>query len=379
MRSRSKRQNLTRCQVSCSKSFRTIFGSELLKSARSGTSGKKYQRSPIEIVCQNSLRELFVSNSYIWWSLPAPCSLFLGRSASHWRQKLQCTVLWSWATMAGVEIEWQARSGILSIWSLHPHMENWKGKMDSILSFSHRRWAYKNYARLPAYSSVGRLSSENCESGSFKRGRCRWGRSKIPHFLGKLQQSAPAQRTNWGKWRKKRKTKKAKRIKKEAKKSKEEQRSKEKGNPSKLIYANPFTNLPSETPGQLQDAKPQDPKFLEKSSNITPRAPTPNSLKRTQAMQNLGSISWVVFVVKCRFPFSWIGVSQTERLLDGVLPSYGFHFHCIFFSVFFSVNSSLSMIVLCELCGKSSEMDWQVEIWPALEIMSLQTMWKPCS
>ena len=35
-------------------------------------------------------------------------------------------------------------------------------------------------------------------------------------------------------------------------------------------------------PASYRDPKPRNPKLLEKNSKITPRAPTPNSLKKTQ-------------------------------------------------------------------------------------------------
>ena len=93
-RSRSKRQNLTRCQVSCAKSLRTIFASELLRFDRYGWSCEKYQRIPIEIVYLNLSHKLFVSNSYSCFSLTAPCSFCQGL-ALHTLPKHSTAVPWS--------------------------------------------------------------------------------------------------------------------------------------------------------------------------------------------------------------------------------------------------------------------------------------------
>ena len=77
-------------------------------------------------------------------------------------------------------------------------------------------------------------------SGSSQRGRCRRGRSEIPHFSSKLQLFAPCSRI------------KRKKAKKRAKKGDSRQKkgdsrkSEEKGEiPSSPIYTNPLKNLPN--------------------------------------------------------------------------------------------------------------------------------------
>ena len=56
-------------------------------------------------------------------------------------------------------------------------------------------------------------------------------------------------------------------------------------NRGSLISA-PLALRVAKRPASYRDSKPRTPKFLEKNQKITPRAPTPNSLKNTQESRN---------------------------------------------------------------------------------------------
>ena len=77
------------------------------------------------------------------------------------------------------------------------------------------------------------------ESGSFARGRCRRGRSEIPHFCSNLQ-SFPLSSRRIPEKRRRTKRSEEKREKKRRKTKKDEE------NSSDPIYTNPIKNLPKE-------------------------------------------------------------------------------------------------------------------------------------
>ena len=87
-------------------------------------------------------------------------------------------------------------------------------------------------------------SDMNQNSGSSERGRCRRGRSEIPHFPSKLQSFAivPGE------------TKKSEENRRKAKKNEEKRKSEENRkkweNSSDPIYTNPIKNLPKNEPFQ---------------------------------------------------------------------------------------------------------------------------------
>ena len=116
------------------------------------------------------------------------------------------------------------RAGCRKLYSLGRWIRGMLRRHASVLSFVlvsfHQAWCGSDDAFWRAQR----------EPGSFKRGRCRRGRSKIPPllFLGKLQLSGPAQ----GKTKKKQK-----RTKKSEERKNEE-------NSHKPIYTNPFKNFP---------------------------------------------------------------------------------------------------------------------------------------
>ena len=94
-------------------------------------------------------------------------------------------------------------------------------------------------------------------SGSSARGRCRRGRSEIPHFCSKLQlfalvKNEEKRRTKKEKRRKAKKSeereekrKKTKKRKRKRKQKSEEKRKKKRESSSDPIYTNPIKNLPN--------------------------------------------------------------------------------------------------------------------------------------
>ena len=94
-------------------------------------------------------------------------------------------------------------------------------------------------------------------SGSSERGRCRRGRSEIPHFPSKLQSLAlvpEEEAKNEEKRRKAKKNEKNEKAKKNEKKKKNEEK---RENSSDPIYTNPIKNLPT-----TESRNPETPKVL---------------------------------------------------------------------------------------------------------------------